>query len=424
MPKVVEIQPPVEASPSALDALLRGAARQILHQALELEVAEYLARYQHQRDALGHALVVRNGTARPRPFTTGIGTFEVEAPRVNDKRMVDGQRQKFASSLLPSYMRKTPTVTSVLPVLYLRGLSTSDFKGALESLLGKEATGLSASAITRLTQAWQGELVEWKKRSLSEVDYVYIWVDGVHFNVRLEDERLAALVVIGVRPDGIKEVIALEDGYRESTESWAALLRDLKKRGMKAPRVAVGDGALGFWAALRDVWPETREQRCWVHKEANVLDKLPKSQQVHAKEMFHKMMYAPAKEACDKARDAFEAEYGKKCPKAMASLKEDWERMVTHFDFPQEHWLHLRTTNPIESTFATVRLRTRVTKGPGSRAAGMAMAFKLLQLASQTWRKLTGAALLPLVQAGVKFVNGKKEERVEESKLKNRMDAA
>jgi transposase-like protein len=423
MSKVVEIPPAVEIPASPLDTLFRDGARKMLHHALELEVAEYLERHA-QRDVQGRALVVRNGTARPRPFTTGIGTFEVEAPRVNDKRVIDGERQKFTSSLLPAYMRKTPTVTSVLPILYLRGLSTSDFKGALESLLGKEATGLSASAITRLTQTWQGELAEWKKRSLSEVEYVYVWVDGIHFNVRLEDERLAALVVIGVRPDGTKEVIALDDGYRESAESWAALLRDLKKRGMKAPRVAVGDGALGFWAALRDVWPETKEQRCWVHKEANVLDKLPKSQQVRAKEMFHKMMYAPTRAACDKARDAFEEEFGKKCPKSMESLKEDWERMVTHFDFPVEHWLHLRTTNPIESTFATVRLRTRVTKGPGSRAAGMAMAFKLLLMASQTWRKLTSAELLPQVQAGVKFVDGKRVERDEESKSQDRKVAA
>jgi transposase-like protein len=359
-------------------------------------------------------LVVRNGKARPRPFTVGSGTVVLNAPRVNDKRVVNGERQKFTSEILPPYLRRSQQVSEVLPVLYLRGLSTGDFRGALTALLGEKASGLSPSAITRLTQAWQEDYQAWKTRPLAEKDYVYIWVDGIHFNVRLEDDRLCALVIIGARPDGAKEVIALEDGFRESTESWASVLRELKKRGMRAPMVAVGDGALGFWAAVREVWPETREQRCWVHKEANVLDKLPKAQQPKAKALLHEMMYAADRQSCDEALAKFNEQYGVKYPKALASLADDWEQLCTSFDFPAEHWGHLRTTNPIESTFATVRLRQRVTKGPGSRNAGLAMAFKLLLLAEHSWRKLNGSHLLPLVRAGVVFKDGKRVERTKQ----------
>ncbi len=395
----------------ALDELAREGARRMIAAALEVEVEDYLARHLDQRDAAGHALVVRNGRGRARKLTVGSGTMSIEAPRVNDKRVVEGERQRFTSQILPPYLRKSPKVTEVLPLLYLHGLSTGDFRQALPALLGEDAAGLSPSAVTRLLGAWQEEYRRWRTRPLADHDYVYVWADGVHFNVRLEDDRLAALVLVGARPDGTKEVIAIEDGYRESTESWASVLRDLKRRGMEAPVVAVGDGALGFWAAVRDVWPETKESLCWVHKIANVLDKLPKSIQPRAKQALHAMMYAESKAACEREIDNFVDEYGAKYPKAVASLVENRDRLVSFFDFPAEHWKHLRTTNPIESTFATVKLRQRVTKGAGSRSAGLAMAFKLMQSAQRSWRRLDAHELIPLVRAGVRFVDGKKQER-------------
>ena len=396
---------------STLDELAREGARRMLREALEVEVEEYIERYRPERGADGRALVVRNGHARERQVTVGSGTITVRAPRVNDQRVVDGARQKFTSEILPPYLRRSKAVNEVLPVLYLRGLSTGDFREGLAALLGENAAGLSPSAITRLTSSWQEEYRAWRMRPLGDVDYVYVWADGVHFNVRLEDERLAALVVIGARPDGTKEVVALEDGYRESTESWLSLLRDLKARGMRAPVVAVGDGALGFWAAIRDVFPETREERCWVHKIANVLDKLPKSLQPKAKAALHEMMNAPTKTACEKLVDAFVAQHEAKYPKAATALATESDKLMTHFELPAEHWKHLRTTNPIESTFATVKLRQRVTKGAGSRGAGLAMAFRLLLLAERSWRRLDGQELLPLVRAGVRFKDGVRVER-------------
>ena len=401
---------------SALDELALEGARRMLGQALGIEVESYLERHREARDERGHALVTRNGLARERQVTVGSGTLAIRAPRVNDKRLVEGERQKFRSEILPPYLKRSQAVSEVLPVLYLRGLSTGDFREGLAALLGEKAAGLSPSAITRLVSAWQEEYRGWRTRSLFERDYVYVWAYGIHFNVRLEDERLAALVVIGVRPDGAKEVIALEDGYRESTESWLSLLRDLKARGMRAPVVAVGDGALGFWAALREVYPETLEQRCWVHKLANVLDKLPKSLQPRAKAALHEMMNAATKAQCEKLLEAFTAEYEPKHPKAAKSLATDSEKLMTHFDLPAEHWKHLRTTNPIESTFATVRLRQRVTKGAGSRAAGLAMAHRLLLLAERSWRRLNGQELLPLVRAGVVFKDGVRAERAPRNK--------
>jgi putative transposase len=395
----------------ALDELAREGARQMIAAALEVEVEEYLARHRDERDANGLALVVRNGRGRARKLTVGAGTVSIEAPRVNDKRVIDDERQKFTSKILPPYLRKSPKVAEVLPLLYLHGLSTGDFRQALPVLLGDDAAGLSPSAVTRLLGAWQEEYRHWRNRSLADRDYVYVWADGVHFNVRLEDDRLAALVLVGARPDGTKEVIAIEDGYRESTESWASVLRDLKRRGMEAPVVAVGDGALGFWAAVRDVWPETKEGLCWVHKIANVLDKLPKGIQPRAKQALHAMMYAESKAACEKEIEDFVDEHGAKYPKAVSSLVENRDRLLTFFDFPAEHWKHLRTTNPIESTFATVKLRQRVTKGAGSRAAGLAMAFKLMQSAQRSWRRLDAHELIPLVRAGARFVDGKQQER-------------
>ena len=379
--------------------------------ALEVEVQEYLARHHGARDEGGRALVVRNGKARPRKVTVGSGTVEVRAPRVNDKRVIDGERQRFVSRILPPYLRRSPKVSEVLPLLCLRGLSTGDFREALPALLGADAAGLSPSAITRLTATWQEDYKTWRQRSFAGADYVYVWADGVHFNVRLEDDRLAALVVIGARPDGTKEVLAIEDGFRESTESWLAVLRDLKARGLRAPVVAVGDGALGFWGALREVFPERREQRCWVHRIANVLDKLPKGLQPRAKAQLHAMMNAPTRAECERLMGTFGEDFGAKYPKAVTSLTKDSERLLTLYALPAEHWKHLRSTNPIESTFATVKLRTQATRGAGSRNAALAMAFKLLLAAQARWRRLDAPELLPLVRAGVKFVDGVRMER-------------
>src|SRR5213593_3935481 len=407
---------------SLLDEIAREGARRLLLAALEAEIAAYLEAHRDERDAEGHTLVVRNGKGRTRKVTVGAGTIPVSAPRVNDRRIdQDGERRRFTSRILPPYMRRSPKVAEVLPVLYLRGLSTGDFQEALPILLGKDAAGLSPTNIARLTAVWEEEYHAFRQRSLADRDYVYVWVDGVHFTIRLEDERLCTLVMIGVRPDGTKELVAVEDGYRESTESWAVLLRDLTRRGMRAPEVAVGDGALGFWAAVRDVWPATRAQRDWVHKLANVLDQLPQGLQPKAKRALREMMYAATRAEADELIDRFAAVYEPKYPKAAECLVSDREALLTHFDFPAEHCLHIRTTNPVESAFATVRLRQRVTKGAGSRTKGLTMAFKLLAMAEQRWRRVNGAHLLPLVRAGVRFVDGVQVERQEE---KDRKDAA
>jgi putative transposase len=391
-----------------LDELAREGARRMLASALELEVEAYLAKHTDFRDEQGHALVVRNGRARPRKVTVGSGTLEVEAPRVHDRR----PGQKFTSRILPPWMRRSPKVNEVIPVLYLRGLSTGDFQEGLSVLLGEAASGLSAASISRQLGVWESEIEAWRTRDLSEVDYVYVWADGVHVNVRLGDQdRLCLLVLMGARPDGTKELIAVEDGYRESTESWAHVLRDLKRRGMRAPVLAIGDGALGFWAAVRDVWPQTREQRDWVHRLANVLDKLPKRLQGPAKAALREIMNAPTRADAEAGIDRFEADYGAKYPKAITSLRRDQAELLTFFDFPAEHWKHIRTTNPIESTFATVRLRQRITKGPGSRKRGLTMAFKLIQMAQDRWRRLNAPHLLPLVRADVQFTDGVQVER-------------
>jgi len=396
---------------TTLDEVLQRGALKMLHETLEAEVEEYIRRHREARDERGRAQVVRNGKAPARQLVTGSGTLAVRAPRVNDRRVdADGQRQRFTSQILPSYMRRAPKVTEVLPILYLRGLSTGDFQAALPVLLGEEAGGLSPTTITRLTASWEAEYHAWRRRDLHDVDDVYVWVDGVHFRVRLEEDRLCTLVMIGVRADGTKDLIAVEDGYRESTDSWATVLRDLKRRGMRAPVVAVGDSALGFWAAVGAVWPETREQRCWVHRLANVLDKLPKRLQPKAKQALQAIMNAPTRTEAETGIAAFAAEYDAKYPKAVASLRRDQAQLLTFYDCPAEHWRHLRTTNIIESPFATVRLRQRVTKGAGSRTKALMMAFKLLAMAEERWRKVNGSELLPLVRAGVRFVDGVQEK--------------
>lgn len=403
-----------------LDELARAGAQRMLRAALEAEVAAYVTAHREHRGADGTALVVRNGPARPRKVTLGAGTIEVRAPRVNDQRVDDtGARQRFRSRILPPYMRRSPKVAEVLPILYLRGLSTGDFRAALPVLLGEDAAGLSPTTITRLTAEWEQDYKAFQQRDLSERDYIYIWVDGVHFTIRLEAERLCTLVVMGARADGTKEVIAVEDGYRESTESWLTVLRALKRRGMRAPVVAVGDGALGFWKAVGEVWPETREQRCWVHRLANVLDKLPQRLQPTAKRALHEIMNAPTRADAETAIATFATEYQAKYPKAVASLDRDREKLLTYFDCPAEHWIHLRTTNPVESSFSTVRLRQRVTKGAGSRTKGLVMAYKLLEMAERRWRKLNAARLLPLVRAAVKFVDGVQQERPDRSTVKD-----
>ena len=395
----------------SLDELAREGARRMLVAALEVEVADYVARSREARDERGHAEVVRNGHAQARTVTLGAGTVEVRAPRVDDRRVVDGEKRTFRSRILPPYVRRSPKVAEVLPLLYLHGLSTNDFRPALAGLLSEDAAGLSPTAVARLVKVWEAEYAAFRRRDLADRDDVYVWADGVHFNVRLEEDRLCTLVVIGARPDGTKEVIAVEDGYRESTESWQTLLRDLKRRGMRAPVVAVADRALGFWAAARDVWPQTRGETCWVHRIANVLDKLPARLQPKAKRALHDMMYAEDRAACQAGIAAFAAEYAATYPKAVASLTADQERLLTHFAFPAEHWGHLRTTNPIESTFATVKLRQRVTKGAGSRTAGLTMAFTLLTMAEQRWRRLNAPHLVAQVRAGVRFRDGLRIER-------------
>ena len=406
-----------------IDEIVRRGAQRMLAAALEAEVTAYLAHF-NEKDETGKSSIVRNGYAKERKIVSGAGELTVKAPRVHDRR--DGHR--FTSHILPAYMRKTPQLEEAIPVLYLRGLSTSDFKEALAALCGQEAVaGFSASTVTRLLQVWQEEYKAWRKRQLTESTYTYIWADGVHFNVRLEEDRLAALVVIGVTPDGRKELLALEDGYRESTESWQAVLRDLKGRGLKAPKLAVGDGALGFWSALREVFPETQEQRCWVHKFANVLDKLPKRLQPRAKSHLNEIVSAETKADASAEIVRFQAEYDDKYPKAVACLTKDKDRLLTFMDYPAAHWTHLRSTNAIESSFATVKARTRVTKGAGSRDAALAMAFKLLIMAEKRWRKLRSPHLVALVHAGVDFPDGQTRilaELLSNSDVNLRADAA
>jgi transposase-like protein len=399
-------------APSLIDEIVREGARRMLAEALQAEVDAYIAQFADQRDEHGRRLVVRNGYHQPRQVLTSAGAVEVKAPRVNDKRVdpETGERKRFSSAILPPWCRKTPKLTEVLPLLYLHGLSSGDFVPALGQFLGSSA-GLSASVITRLTEQWKAEQRAFAERDLSGVDYVYLWADGIHVNVRLEEHRLCLLVVIGVRADGRKELVALADGYRESTESWADLLRDCARRGMRAPVLAVGDGALGFWSALREVFPETREQRCWFHKIANVLGSLPKSAHARAKKALAEIWNAEDKDHALAAVKDFQTAYAAKFGKAVAKVTDDIDELLAFYDYPAEHWIHLRTTNPIESTFATVRHRTKVTKGPGSRAAGLAMAFKLIESAQAHWRAVNAPHLVALVRAGAVFKNGKLVER-------------
>jgi transposase-like protein len=397
------------ATVPAIDDILRDGARRALQAAIEREVDEYIERNSQHLDERGHRLVVRNGHHPARKIQSGNGPIEVQQPRVNDKRVDEqGNRFHFSSKILPPYLRKTKAIEELVPWLYLKGISTSDFPEAL-ACLGHDGSGLSATNVVRMKEIWQGEYENFSRRSLEGKHYVYVWADGIYFNIRLTDDRPCVLVLMGALADGTKELIAMIDGERESAQSWLELLADVKSRGLtEAPMLATGDGALGFWKAMRQVFPSTRHQRCWVHKTANVLNKLPRGQQVSAKNILHEIWMSATKEHAIKAMEKFVATYHAKYPKAVECLIKDKEELLAFYDFPAEHWQHLRTSNPIESTFATVRLRTSKTKGAGSRVACLAMAFKLVQSAQNHWRKLNGSTLLPAVIAGVIFKDGTK----------------
>ena len=389
--------------------LLREGARRMLTSAVEAEVQSYVAAYGQERDAHGLCLVVRNGYMPERILQTGIGPLHIRQPRVNDRRIDDfGRRYRFHSSILPAYLRKTRDLEELIPWLYLRGISTGDFSQALQALIGPAAKGFSANTVLRLCETWQQEFCDWESRSLKEKRYVYFWADGVYFNVRLGDgDRQCVLVVIGVTKDGKKELVAMTDGIRESKISWKILLESLKSRGLEiAPELAVGDGSLGFWSALAEVFPTTKIQRCWVHKTANVLDKLPKSLQEDAKKMLHNIWMAPTRDEAYCMFESFVETFEDKYPKAVDCLCKDKDELLAFYDFPAEHWRHIRTTNPIESSFATVRLRTYRQKGPGSAKAGIAMAFRLMLCAEKRWKVLNGVVRLSEVVQQIKFIDG------------------
>jgi transposase-like protein len=370
------------------------------------EVEDWLAEHEHLRDEQGRRQVVRNGFLPQRKITTGVGPIEVRQPRVRDRRPAC-QAEFFTSKILPPYLRKTKSIEELIPWLYLKGVSTGDFSDALKALVGADCPGLSATTVTRLKSVWEAEFQEWNKQSLKGKQYVYVWADGVHFNIRLEEDRQCILVLMGATAEGKKELIAVVDGFRESEQSWKGLLLDVKARGLKIdPKLAIGDGALGFWKAIKQVYPKTRQQRCWVHKTANVLDKLPKRLQPEAKAKLHDIWMADTREHANQAFDLFAKTYEAKYPKAVECLTKDREVLLTFYDFPAEHWIHLRTTNPIESTFATVRLRTKRTKGCGSRIACLTMVYKLMQSASKKWRLLNGTQVLAEVLRGTIFIDG------------------
>jgi putative transposase len=392
-----------------LTEILRNGARQMLASAIEAEVADWIEAHAHIRDSDGHRQVVRNGSHPERDILTGLGPIAVKQPRVLDRRPSE-HKETFRPSVLPPYLRRTKNIDDAIPWLYLKGISTGGFSEALQGLFGIEAKGLSANTVTRLKAAWEEEHRAWSKRSLKGKHYVYVWADGVHFNIRLEDGRQCILVLMGATADGQKELIAIADGYRESEQSWKELLLDVKSRGLEIePSLAIGDGALGFWKAARQVWDATKEQRCWVHKTANVLDKLPKASQPKAKGMLHEIYLAESRAAADKAFDLFVSTYEAKYPKATECLSKDRGVLLTFYAFPAEHWLHIRTTNPIESVFATVRLRHSKTKGSGTRTACLTMVFKLMESASKKWRALNGSSRIQELIAGAVFVDGLKQ---------------
>ena len=395
-----------EGSWDALTEVLKQGAQRMLAVAIQAEVDEWIEGRKQYTDESGCQQVVRNGYLPERKITTGVGEIKVRQPRVRDRRDAE-EREKFSSKILPPYLRKTKSIEEMIPWLYLKGISTGGFQEALQSLLGEGAKGLSASTVTRLKGVWEDEYQAWSKRSLEDKEYVYVWADGVHFNVRLEEDRQCILVLIGTTKEGKKELIAVNDGYRESEQSWKSLLLEVKARGLAIdPKLAIGDGALGFWKALPKVFPTTRTQRCWVHKTANVLDKMPKRLQTEAKQKLHEIWMADTREHANQAFDLFIATYEQKYSKAVECLKKDRDELLAFYDFPAEHWSHIRTTNPIESTFATVRLRTKRTKGCGSRMATLTMVFKLMESAQKSWRRLNGHQKLQDIADGVPYQDG------------------
>ena len=408
--KVIALKKPGELSEDPLTELLRNGAQQLIAGAVEAELQELLSQYTTLKDEKGHQQIVRNGYLPEREILTGIGAVRVKVPKIRDK---SNQGIKFNSSLLPPYLRKTRSVEEVLPWLYLKGISTGDFQETLQALLGKNAKGLSASTISRCKQVWEEEHQAWSRRSLEKKRYVYIWADGVYFNVRSDDARQCILVIIGVTDRGRKEFIAIEDGYRESEQSWSELLLRIKTQGLRdSPKLAIGDGALGFWKALRKIYPKTAHQRCWVHKTANVLNKLPKVVQPKVKQALHEIWMAPTKADAYNAFDVAVSTYSAKYPKAMDCLEKDKDEMLAFYNFPAPHWQHIRTSNPIESTFATVRLRTAKTRGCVARNTILSMVYKLGQSAEKKWRKLRGFKLLAEVIRGVQFKDGERVDPI------------
>ncbi len=405
---VVTFRRPDEPREDPLTEVLRHGARALLAQAIEAEVAAFLASHAELVDDAGRQRLVRNGFLPERTIQTGIGPVPVRQPRVRDRgASVPGAKIRFTSAILPKYLRRTRSLEELLPWLYLKGISSGDFGEALAALLGPDAPGLSASTIGRLKEAWQAELDAWQVRDLTSKRYVYVWADGVYFNARLDQDRQCLLVVIGADEHGRKELVGLTDGYRETEQSWRELLVDVRHRGLEiGPELAIGDGNLGFWKALRQVYGTAREQRCWVHKTANVLNKLPKGVQAKAKQHLHMIWMAETRAAAEAAFDHFADAYGAKYDKAVACLVKDRDTLLTFYDFPAEHWKHVRTTNPVESTFATVRLRTTRTKGCLSRQTALAMVFRLCQSAQRRWRRLDGPPRLAEVVRGVRFVDG------------------
>ena len=412
-PNETLVEFPRQSARDILTDVLRDGAQQLLATAIEAEGDDYLAGRASTVDAAGRRYVVRNGHLPPRAIQTPLGDVQVQQPRVRDRRPTD-ERKTFRSAILPPYLRKTPSLEALYPWLYLKGISTGDFGEALQALLGPEARGLSATTITRLKAVWEQEYQDWSKRSLAHRSYAYVWADGVYCNVRLEDtdnKRQCILVLMGATRDGTKELIAITDGYRESEQSWRELLLDVRHRGLTIdPELAIGDGGLGFWGAVRKVCPQTREQRCWVHKTANVLNTLPTGVQPKAKAMLYDIWMAETQPAADRAFDLFLATLAAKFPAATTCLAKDRDVRLTFYAFPAEHWIHIRTTNPVESTFATVRLRTKKTKGAGSRVACLTMVCKLAMAAQKHWRALNGSQLIADVIDGVPFVDGVRKE--------------
>jgi len=409
---VVAINKPETFIDDPLTDILRQGARSLLAHALEAEIEIFLNQYKDLRDETGLQRIVRNGYLPERQIQTGLGPVSVEVPRTRDRSLQVSERVCFSSAILPPYLRKTRSMEQLIPWLYLKGVSTGDFSEALAALVGKDAPGLSAPTISRLKAVWQQEFQQWQKRSLADKRYVYFWADGIYCNVRMDDKQ-CLLVIVGVTADGAKELVAIEGGFRESEMSWKQLLLDLKSRGLTtAPQLAIGDGALGFWKALSKVYDGTRWQRCWVHKTANVLNSLPKSLQSKAKSKLHQIWQAANKDEAQRHFNDFVNTYEAKYPKAAQCLEKDHDALFTFYDFPAEHWRHIRTTNPIESTFATVRLRTNKVRGCFSASTVISMAFKLCQCAQKRWIRLHRPERLADVVKGVKFVNGIEEKRI------------